>query len=80
MAVGLIIGLIVGVVALIVWLWNGSEVRVAVDKLPGPRALPFIGNAHMFKPDGRGKVKYNITWSVILVYNIVSKLVSGLLA
>ena len=56
MAAGLVIvGFVLATFMLIMWLWYNSSDRQMIDKLPGPDALPLVGNALMLKPGGHGK-------------------------
>ena len=54
MAVGLIVGVAIVILTIIVWIHHNSPTRKLIDKIPGPKALPLIGNALMLK-DGYGK-------------------------
>ena len=54
----LIVTAVVTVVSAVLWLWSHNKTRKIMLKMPGPPCLPIIGNAHMFKPNGRGMYGY----------------------
>ena len=47
--------LVVAVIILAVfWYMQYGKLRKELNKLPGPRAIPVLGNALMLKPDRKG--------------------------
>ena len=58
MTPGLWISTILVFLSVMLWLSENSKVKRLIRKIPGPPTLPFFGNAHLFKPDGSGKLMF----------------------
>ncbi|XP_048243097.1 cytochrome P450 4V2-like [Haliotis rufescens] len=43
---------VVGIILVTIWFFQSSRNKELVNKLPGPPALPLIGNAHQLSPSG----------------------------
>nr|AIT16229.1 cytochrome P450 family 4 protein [Sternaspis scutata] len=49
---GLVIAFVVAVISFLVWVFQPTKTKRMLNQIPGPPALPLIGNAHMLKPGG----------------------------
>lgn len=46
---------VISAIFILGWILKQSVKHRLINKLPGPLALPLIGNAYMFKADGGGR-------------------------
>ena len=57
---GLATVILVGVVSVLWWILFPSKYRQWVDKIPGPKPIPLLGNAHQFERNAHGGFRTEI--------------------
>jgi len=55
-ALSILIAVIVASVLLVYWFMPDARTRELVNKIPGVPPIPILGNAHLFKSGGVGKL------------------------
>lgn len=53
--------IVLGVLFLIFLKWEYSDFVKKIDRLPGPKKLPLVGNALLIPPDAHGKNVFVVT-------------------
>lgn len=61
MAVGLVVAGLAVLLTLILWLFQSLKTKRVIDKIPGPPALPLLGNAHQFEVGGSGRKNFGVS-------------------